>query len=256
MWRCIFLKKHAALSALLVCAIAYTPLQAFANDGDYTVQYFESETDFFNQNGASGSGNFGTGTAFSGQPNGYITTTVDEPQGYMPGGAMGYDVVAVTQQPKAELWSREPLGQPFRANQYQWSKKAKPVTIVINGKKYTPRDTPAIVIDGRVFVPLRFVAEQLGYSVSWNEETMTAEINDGAVKVEVGSYTMWKYDAMTVPTDTPPFFYQGTLMVGLRQIGHALNFQVKWDAVNKTAYLERAIPKKQLQQHNVFNTSK
>lgn len=256
MWRCIFLKKHAALSALLVCVMACTPLQALANDGDYTVQYFESETDFFNKNGTSGAGTAGMDTTFSGQPNGYITTTNDEPQGYMSGGAMGYNVVGVTQQPQAELWSRELLGQPFRANQYQWSKRAKPVTIVINGKKSTPRDTPAIVIDGRVFVPLRFVAEQLGYSVSWNEETMTAEINDGAVKVEVGSYTMWKYDAMMVPTDTPPFFYQGTLMVGLRQIGHALNFQVKWDAANKTAYLERATPKKQLQQHNVFNTSK
>lgn len=39
-----------------------------------------------------------------------------------------------------------------------------------------------------------------------------------------GSYTMWKYDTMTVPTDTPPFFYQGTLMVGLRQIGNALKY--------------------------------
>lgn len=242
--------------ALLLCAMTTLPLHVLADDGGYTVHYFENETEYFHHNGTAGSGNFGAGPAFSEQSNGYITTTVDEAQGYMPGNAMGYDVVSVTQQPKAALWSREPLEPPLRANQYAGSKKAKPVTIVINGRKYTPRDTPAIVIDGRVFVPLRFVAEQLGYSVSWNEETMTAEINDGAIKVEVGSYTMWKYDAMTVPTDTPPFFYQGTLMVGLRQIGNALNFQVKWDATNKTAYLERAIPQKQLQQHNVFNTSK
>lgn len=85
---------------------------------------------------------------------------------------------------------------------------------------------------------------------------MTAEINDGAIKIEVGSYTMWKYDAMTIPTDTPPFFYQGTLMVGLRQIGNALNYNVKWDAAKKIAYLERAVPNNNLYQHNVFDRSK
>lgn len=66
---------------------------------------------------------------------------------------------------------------------------------------------------------------------------------------------MWKYDTITIPTDTPPFFYQGTLMVGLRQIGNALNFDVQWDSVKKIAYLERALSNNNLQQHNVFDFS-
>ncbi len=251
-----FFEKNVALSTLLVCAMTLSPLHVLANDGGYTVQYFENETDFFNKTGSAGGDTSTNTNQLQGQANGYITTTGDYAPDYVSGGSFGSDVISVTEQPKAELWSREAVAKPFAVNQFQGKQKVRPVTIMINGKKCTPRDTPAIVVDGRVFVPLRFVAEQLGYSVTWDEETLTAEINDGAIKVEVGSYTMWKYDAMTVPTDTPPFFYQGTLMVGLRQIGNALNFQVKWDAVNKTAYLERAIPKKQLQQHNVFNTSK
>lgn len=249
------MKKYMALSALLVCAMTISPLNVLADDGGYTVQYFESEADYFNKTGNSGSSAGTNVNQFPGQADGYITTTGDYAPEYI-GGSFGSDVISVTEQPKIELWSRDPVASPFAVNKFHGQHKVRPVTIFINGKKCTPRDTPAIVVDGRVFVPLRFVAEQMGYSVSWDEETLTAEINDGAIKVEVGSYTMWKYDAMTVPTDTPPFFYQGTLMVGLRQIGNALNFNVKWDAAKKIAYLERATPNNHLQQHNVFNTSK
>ena len=141
------------------------------------------------------------------------------------------------------------------ANQYRVRNEKKPITIKINGEKYTPRDTQPLLIDGRVFVPLRFVVEQLGYTVSWDSEEMIAEINDGAIVVEVGSYTMWKYNGMTIPTDVPPFLYQGTLMVGLRQIGNALNYKVGWDEANRVVSLDRAKPNYDLKQHNVFDRS-
>lgn len=249
------LKKYIALSAVLACAMTLSPINVLADDGGYTVQYFESEADYFNQTGNAGGSAGVNVNHLQGQTNGYITTTGDYAPDYM-GTSFGSDVISVTEEPKVELWSREPLASQFAVNKFQGKHKIRPVKIVINGRICTPQDTPAIVIDGRVFVPLRFVAEQMGYSVSWDEETLTAEINDGAIKVEVGSYTMWKYDAITIPTNTPPFFYEGTLMVGLRQIGNALNFNVKWDAVKKIAYLERATPSNHLQQHNVFNTSK
>ena len=77
----------------------------------------------------------------------------------------------------------------------------------------------------------------------------------GAIVVEVGSYTMWKYDGMTIPTDVPPFLYQGTLRVGLRQIGNALNYKVGWDEANRVVSLDRAKPNYDLKQHNVFDRS-
>ena len=255
--------RNCTLSVLAI-SIAFSPVSAFADDG-YSVSYFDSVDDYLANKGG-GTGGYVTGGSTSGgsydygSSGNYGESYITEMPGYQPdyigGESLGSDVIAVTEQPKPELWSRDPLSKPYSANQYRWGNNIRPVTIVINGKKCTPRDTPAIVIDGRVFVPLRFVAEELGYTVSWDEETMTAEINDGAVRIEVGSYTMWKYDAMTVPTDTPPFFYQGTLMVGLRQIGNALNFDVEWDAAKKIAYLERAIPNNNLNQHNVFDRSK
>lgn len=255
-------RKAKVLSSLLIATTFLSPVSALADDGGYTIQYFDSEADYFNNKGGSGSFVSGGSSGMSGgiYESGYGDSYVNATEGYQPdyigGESLGSDIIYVTEQPTAELWSRDPLANPYSANQYRWGNNVRPVTIVINGRKCTPRDTPAIVIDGRVFVPLRFVAEELGYTVSWDEENMTAEINDGAIKIEVGSYTMWKYDAMTIPTDTPPFFYQGTLMVGLRQIGNALNYNVKWDAAKKIAYLERAVPNNNLYQHNVFDRSK
>ncbi len=48
---------------------------------------------------------------------------------------------------------------------------------IVNGEK-VQLDSPAIVIDGRTLIPVRFVAESLGASVSWNSDARTALINN------------------------------------------------------------------------------
>lgn len=248
--------KSYILFGVLIISITFSPVSTFANDG-YSVSYYDSVDDYFADKGSETGGYITDGLssgAVSGD--GYVNETEEYQPDYINGESLSSDIIYVTEQPNVELWSRDSLSNTYFVNQYRGGNNTQPVTIVINGKKCTPRDTPALVIDGRVFVPLRFVAEELGYTVSWDEKNMTAEINDGAIKIEVGSFTMWKYDSMTVPTDTPPFFYQGTLMVGLRQIGSALNFDVKWDAAHKIAYLQRAIPNESLLKHNVFDRTK
>ncbi|TEB17722.1 hypothetical protein Psfp_00214 [Pelotomaculum sp. FP] len=59
-----------------------------------------------------------------------------------------------------------------------------PVKIVLNGKEVQP-DTPPQIIDGRTFVPLRFVAESLGINVSWDADNRTV--------------------VMTTPENMPPY---------------------------------------------------
>lgn len=39
-------------------------------------------------------------------------------------------------------------------------------------------DMPAKVVNGRVFVPLRFVGEQLGLNVVWDKETKTVALTE------------------------------------------------------------------------------
>lgn len=55
------------------------------------------------------------------------------------------------------------------------SAQEKGVRIVVNGKKIQC-NPPAFIQDGRVFVPLRFVAEALGAKVEWNGAESTVLI--------------------------------------------------------------------------------
>ena len=49
-------------------------------------------------------------------------------------------------------------------------------TVLVNGKT-VELDVHAVLLEGRVFVPLRFIAENLGSSVDWNQESQTVIVN-------------------------------------------------------------------------------
>lgn len=138
----------------------------------------------------------------------------------------------------------------------QEQRVTNPIKVIINDVSYTPRDIDPMMIEGRVFLPLRFISEQLGYSYSWYEENLRAEIDDGKLVVDLYTYTMYKYDGLTIPTDTPPFLFEGTPMIGARQIAAALNYKITWDSKQNAVVFERAKPNNSLQQSNVFNRSK
>lgn len=259
--------RSYAFLGVLATSLVFSPAQVLADEG-YLVQYFDSEADYFaNTSGNSYSGgysaedyyDYSTETLYDADSADTIYTQNDAKDSvdrYYENSisSLGSDIVEGAFSPPAtRLWSDEVLTDTFIANQYRVKNEKKSIAIKINGRKYIPRDTQPLLIEGRVFVPLRFVVEQLGYTVSWNSKEMIAEINDGAITVEVGSYTMWKYDGMTIPTDVPPFLYQGTLMVGLRQIGNALNYKVGWDESNRVVSLDRGNPNYDLKQHNVFD---
>ncbi|TEB17304.1 hypothetical protein Psfp_00528 [Pelotomaculum sp. FP] len=61
------------------------------------------------------------------------------------------------------------------------------VNLLLNGKP-AATDSPPIMIDGRTYVPLRFISESLGASVAWDETTQTVSIDN----------------SINVPEDTTP----------------------------------------------------
>ena len=222
---------------IVLCMVAYfiLPVSAFGEE-DFSVQYYENESSYL-----AGKGGIDAVPSF------FQTTQSEMPEieqnQEMQTNEFDEDtIVANDAAPQTNLWSDEPIIDTVTANQYRNKRRypKQPIRIIINGKQYMPKDVQPLIIEDRVFVPLRFVAEQIGYTVSWDAATMTAEINDGAVEIEAGSYTMRKYDEFTVPSDTPAFIHQGTLMVGLRQIGNALNYRVHWDSKHRIVYMERA----------------
>jgi len=48
-------------------------------------------------------------------------------------------------------------------------------TVMVNGKSYTI-DAPPVIVKGRTFVPVRFVAEILGATVEYDATTRTVKI--------------------------------------------------------------------------------
>jgi hypothetical protein len=48
-------------------------------------------------------------------------------------------------------------------------------TVMVNGKSYTI-DAPPVIVNGRTFVPVRFVAEILGAKVDYDAATRTVTI--------------------------------------------------------------------------------
>jgi len=55
-------------------------------------------------------------------------------------------------------------------------------TATVNGKTHK-LDASAVIVNGRTYVPLRFLAENLGAEVLWNEKTLTANLKSGSASV-------------------------------------------------------------------------
>jgi len=90
--------------------------------------------------------------------------------------------------------------------------------LVLNGQKVTP-PSPAIIIDGTTYVPLRFVSESMGIKVGWDGKTQTVYIgesgttpatssskNEISVKDSSGKvlYTL-KINKVTATTERNPY---------------------------------------------------
>ena len=73
-----------------------------------------------------------------------------------------------------------------------WNAETKEVTLVIDGKeiKMTIGKTiekygvALVIIDSRTFVPVRFVADELGATTAWNAETKTVTITKAVTPVK------------------------------------------------------------------------
>lgn len=57
-------------------------------------------------------------------------------------------------------------------------------TVSINGVAYDI-DSPAMIVDGRTLIPLRFVSEALECDVEWDDATQTVNITKGSAQTEI-----------------------------------------------------------------------
>lgn len=107
-------------------------------------------------------------------------------------------------------------------------------------------DTPAYVKDGRVMLPLRFVAEALGLQVSWVPETKTVIIWDLTQRVEIPvKSNRIIVNGITYTSDVKPEIKSSRTMLPIANIARALGLidgsDIIWDQYNKQVTLTRKV---------------
>ena len=107
-------------------------------------------------------------------------------------------------------------------------------------------DTPAYVNNGRVMLPLRYVAEALGLQVSWVPETKTVIIWDLTQRVEIPvKSNRIIVNGITYTSDVKPEIKSSRTMLPIANIARALGLidgsDIVWDQYNKQVTLTRKV---------------
>ena len=109
------------------------------------------------------------------------------------------------------------------------------IKIYVNGNRIYPDSVPVIVED-RTLVPIRAIAEEMGYEVGWNGDEMlvTLEAEGGypILHYNIFSYTAMKnYEKFEL--DVAPIIYRDRTYMPLRSATEAMGADVKWDGTLK-----------------------
>jgi len=108
----------------------------------------------------------------------------------------------------------------------------------VNGASYT-LDVPATIIENRTYVPLRFVAEQLGCDVNYRDSDKKVTIINGENKIELWiGKNIATVNGKLVPIDSAnskvvPVIQNGRTLVPIRFISESLGFYVDYNSSKK-----------------------
>ncbi len=124
------------------------------------------------------------------------------------------------------------------------------IKILVNGEVVTPDSAPLIKND-RTLCPIRAVAEKLGFAVSWDGTTKTANIknNERNIYVTIGEkYITGQYRTYGMmgssymqdfkkEADVPAEIINDRTYLPLRAVGEALGCEVYWNGPKKTVII-------------------
>jgi len=107
------------------------------------------------------------------------------------------------------------------------------ITVTLNGKQLEFETTPYIK-DGRVLVPLRKIAEAMGATVLWDDQTKAIQVfnNDTSIFMKIGDKEAF-LNYNQVQLDVPSEITNDRTFVPLRFIGESMKAEVKWNAQNR-----------------------
>jgi len=109
------------------------------------------------------------------------------------------------------------------------------IPVTVNGNPVHFRGQGPVMMQDRVFVPLRGVLERMGARVNWDpsSETVTAYRDKTHVELRIGDRTA-SINGQAVNLDVPAKIVDGSTMVPLRFVSEALGDNVRWDEQAQT----------------------
>jgi hypothetical protein len=121
-------------------------------------------------------------------------------------------------------WAYSQLGQIYQ------QQGASSISVFVNGNEVN-FDVQPVIVNDRVLVPIRQIANALGLSdsdVTWNADGSVA-INDGSNKILITNNDQQvSLNGNPYSLDTPAQIIDGRMMVPLRAISQLLNKNVQW----------------------------
>ena len=147
------------------------------------------------------------------------------------------DTVTSTKYVKPE---KAPVPERSEANRKTEIKMtANRKTAYVNGIPTTLDAAPVIKFD-RTMLPVRFVAENLGATVGWNDATKTVTVKSSTVTIEIviGASTA-KVNGTKIALDSPAYIDSSTgrTYLPVRAIAENLGATVDWNSTTKTVTL-------------------
>ena len=103
---------------------------------------------------------------------------------------------------------------------------------------------PPVMENDRTLVPMRFLFEQLGDTVVWDDQTqtVTAFNNTKVITIGIDDHTAY-VNGEPITLDVPPRLINDQTFVPLRFLSENLGYSVTWDAENNMAIIETEVQK-------------
>jgi len=113
------------------------------------------------------------------------------------------------------------------------------LTATVNDEAKT-LDAAPIIRNSRTMLPVRFVAENLGATVGWDDATKTVSVKSADVSIEIviGATTA-KVNGKEIALDSPAFIESSRTYLPVRVVAENLGATVSWDDATKTATLTK-----------------
>ncbi len=124
---------------------------------------------------------------------------------------------------------------------------AGPVEVIVEGPRdeyphYLDLKVPAIIENGRTLIPLRSIAEALGFQVEWqaSDQRIIMRRDQQRIEMQIGSRIAMA-NAVPVTMDLAPCLIKNTTMVPLRfvaqNMGYSVAFSKSWHENQADVYI-------------------